>query len=328
VLRLLQGQRDIPLATVGYGHSESDPGLDRDLHILFAGTNCLIDLGLCIKFFKSGYWLTRYNLNVFVLTTELRSFIEELETLRISDASSEDGSPLRDLIATCFILVLFKILMELRDCKDLIGLLECRSIAELDALKHAARSRLRPKWLLDSQKEDFGMTAVQRLQKVYEGQIPAIRAEIDDLLKLLAEVVDLGNSVHDIFGDGKDSFRSEAKHDVSIPLERLKHKMSMESLESSAKRIFRAVESLDKSADGSRTYITLFINKMMTERLPKIGRSNGFKLPARSLFGIGYWIPKSNAYEFGSHESESSLILASKVGPVILTQEDVERILT
>jgi hypothetical protein len=60
--------------------------------------------------------------------------IEELETLQILDASSEDASPLRDLIGTCFILVLFKILMELRDRHDLIGLLECRSVAELNAL--------------------------------------------------------------------------------------------------------------------------------------------------------------------------------------------------
>jgi hypothetical protein len=108
----------------------------------------------------------------------LRSLIEELETLRTSETSSEDGSSLRDLIGTHFILVLFKILIELRDRHDLIGLLECRRAAELDALKHPARSRLRPKWLLDSHKEDFGMTAVQRLQKVYDGQVPGPRVEI------------------------------------------------------------------------------------------------------------------------------------------------------
>jgi hypothetical protein len=53
VLRLLQGQREIPLVTAEYGHSESNSGLDRDQHTLFAGTNCLINLGFCIKISKA-----------------------------------------------------------------------------------------------------------------------------------------------------------------------------------------------------------------------------------------------------------------------------------
>jgi hypothetical protein len=107
---------------------------------------------------------------------------------------------------------------------------------------------------VDSPEEDFtSMKRVQNLQKFYEGQIPAIRADIDDLFRWLAEFVNLGNSVHYMFGkDNPDSFRSEANRDVSIPLKRIERKMSMESVESSAKRIFRAVESLDKPADGSR----------------------------------------------------------------------------
>jgi hypothetical protein len=47
--------------------------------------------------------------------------------------------------------------------------------------------------------------------------------------------------VQDMFGDGKDSCRSKANRGVSIPLERLKHMVSMESLLYSAKRIFGAV---------------------------------------------------------------------------------------
>jgi hypothetical protein len=58
-------------------------------------------------------------------------------------------------------------------------------------------------------------------------------------------------------------------------------------------------------------------------------RSVRVKLPARSLIGIGYWIPKSNAYELGSHDSDrSNFIQASKVGRVILNREEVEEAMT
>jgi hypothetical protein len=341
-LRLLQGQRNIPLVTAEYGHSESDPGLDRNQHTLFAGTNCLIDLGFCVKISKAKIRLRIFDFSIYSLTKKLRRLIEELETLQILDASSEDVPPLRDLIGTCFILVLFKILMELRDRHDLIGLLECRSDEDLNALKHSARRRLRPKWLVDSDREDIVLKDVQRLQKVYDGQIPAIRADIDDLLKLLAEIVSLSKSVQGI----RRLFRSEVNRKVFAPLDRLgagrlEPKTSMESLESSADKIVRAVELLDdKSQAGSRSYITLFIEMMKPTKEAKFKYVNGaaslqdassirIKLPARSLLGIGYWIPKSNAYETGSHESDrGSFIQGSKVERVILSQEDVEEAMT
>jgi hypothetical protein len=338
-LRLLQGQREIPLVTAEYGHSESNPGLDRDQHTLFAGTNCLIDLGFCIKISKAKIRLRIYEFSIYSLTKKLRSM---LKSLQISGASSENARPLRDLIGTCFILVLFKILMELRDRHDLIGLLECRSVAGLNALKHSARSRLRPKWLVNSFEEDFtSMKRFQKVQKLYDGQIPAIRADIDDLLKLLAEIVNLSKSVQGI----RRLFRSEVNRKVFAPLDRLgagrlEPKISMGSLESSADKIFRAVELLDdKSQAGSRTYITLFIEMMKPTKEAEFKYVNGdaslqdassirIKLPARSLLGIGYWIPKSNAYELGNHESDRSFIQASKVEKVILDREDIEPAMT
>jgi hypothetical protein len=49
------------------------------------------------------------------------------------------------------------------------------------------------------------------------------------------------------------------------------------------------------------------------------------KSPARSLLGISYWIPKSNASQLGNHESDrGSFIQASKVERVILDREDIE----
>jgi hypothetical protein len=41
---------------------------------------------------------------------------------RISEFSSEDENLVRDFIGTCFTVIVFKILMELRDRYDLIGL--------------------------------------------------------------------------------------------------------------------------------------------------------------------------------------------------------------
>jgi hypothetical protein len=46
---------------------------------------------------------------------------------------------------------------------------------------------------------------------IYEGQLPAIKTDIDDLFRLLAEIVDLSKS-------GRCKFRSEVNRGVFIPL--------------------------------------------------------------------------------------------------------------
>jgi hypothetical protein len=239
--------------------------------------------------------------------------------------------------------------MELRGRYDLIKLMEYqryyRSLAELDELKRKARSRPRPKWLnsdddykyYENDEDDFDIEYVDHLQKIYGNQVPAIRADIDDLFKLLSEIVDLRKSVY-------SKFHGQFNHNVLaafIALVYLESNMSLETIESSAPSIFDAVESLDDAVewlgDSSTTHIKVFIEMMRPTKEAEFKFDNGkvllqnassfmVKFPARSLLGIGHWITKSDARELVKieHESEgSNLTQASKIEPVILNQEEV-----
>jgi hypothetical protein len=106
------------------------------------------------KVCRSEIRLSIYDFSVYAITKKMGSLLVTLSD-QDSESSEEDEGPDRDLIGTCFILVLFKFLMELRDRHYFIGLLECGSVAELNTLRHLARSRPRPKWLVDSHQKDI-----------------------------------------------------------------------------------------------------------------------------------------------------------------------------
>jgi hypothetical protein len=189
---------------------------------------------------------------------------------------------------------------------------------------------------VDPYRKDIDLEDVEDLQMVYEAQVPAILADMEDLFKLLAEVVDLKKSV-----EGKFLFNDYVLV-LFTALVLLEGKKSLETLEESAPSIIGAVNSLDPDPvksllDSSTSPLKVFLNNMQPIEEAEFKFDNGkvllqnasaieLKFSARSLLGIGRWIKSyERELEKTGHESEGShLIQASRVGRIVVEQRVVE----
>jgi hypothetical protein len=189
---------------------------------------------------------------------------------------------------------------------------------------------------MDPYRRDIDLEDVEDLQMVYEDQVPAIRADIEDLFKLLAEVVDLKKSVERKFRFNDYVFGCV----YCINLARRQNVAG--NTRRVAPSIIGAVNSLDPDpvkslVDSLMSPLKVLLDKMLPTKEAEFKFDNGKvllqkasaierKFLAHSLLSIGHWIKSDNIEpEKAGHKSEgSNFIQASKVGRIVVEQRLVE----